>query len=388
MNHDIASYSDSAHIVDSENTLTSKTGYMFSKTHDLSFKKDVVLVNPNYTMTSDTLKYNIVNKTAHFFGPTNIYSKDNLIYCESGWYNTENQTSSFNKNSFLQTKTQTLRGDTVYYDRNKGIGKGYGHVSIYDSINQVIISGNYDEHHELTDYSFVTGMAMMTQLFDRDSMFLHGDTLLAVSDQKINGSDESQNRKKNLFAYHHVKLFKNDLQGSCDSLVYNYSDSTIKLYKNPVLWSGLNQLTADSVTLQTGNNELLYLYLVNSAFITSRADSNEHGNIDSLRYNQVRGKIMTGFFHENKLYKIKVEGNGQTIYYAKNKKEIDFGVNRADCSNLVILVNENKVEKITLLNEPDGTLYPIKELSPGDLRLKGFTWKGSQRPMSRDDIFK
>ncbi|MCX6292228.1 MAG: organic solvent tolerance protein OstA [Bacteroidetes bacterium] len=385
MNKDVASYTDSAHIVDAENTLTSRTGYLFSKSHDLFFKKDMLLVNPRYTMTSDTLRYNTLNSTAFFLGPTFIHSKDNLIYCENGWYNTDNQKSAFHKNAFLKTQTQTLKGDTISYDRNAGIGKGFGHVSVNDSTNKIIISGNYAEHHELTDSSFVTGDAMMVQIFEKDSMFLHGDTLMALTDQP---GDTSANRKRNLFAFHHVKLFKNDFQGKCDSLVYNYKDSTIRLFRNPVLWSGPNQLSADSVTIQTGNSQISKMYLVNSAFIVSRADTIQEGPVDSLRFNQVRGKNMTGYFSENKLYRILVEGNGQTIYYAKNKNQKNFGVNRADCSNLVIMVNENKVEKITLLNEPDGTLYPIRELSTKELRLKGFTWKGDLRPATKEDIFK
>lgn len=388
MNRDIASYSDSAHIVDSENTLTSKFGYLYSNTHDLYFKKDVLLVNPRYKMTGDTLKYNTISKISYFLGPTYIHSKNNLIYCENGWYNTDKQTSSFYKNAFLKTSTQKLNGDTVFYDLNNGIGKGFGNVSITDSVNKVIISGNYAEHHELTDFSFVTGKAMMTQIFANDSMFLHGDTLMAVADPHDSLTDSTGNRKRNLFAFHHVKLFKNDLQGKCDSLVYNYRDSTIKLFRNPVLWSGLNQLTADSVTIQTANSEISKMYLINSAFITSNSDSTQTGPPDSLRFNQIRGKNMTGFFNQNKLYRINVEGNGQTIYYSKNKNKKDFAVNRADCSDLVIIVNENKIEKITLLKDPDGTLYPIKELSPKDLRLKGFEWKIDLKPNTKEDIFK
>jgi lipopolysaccharide export system protein LptA len=388
MKRDIAFYSDSAHIVDSENTLTSRLGYFYSDSHDLFFRKDVLLVNPQYTMTCDTLRYNTTSKTAFFLGPTYIQSKQNLIYCENGWYNTDNQTSSFYKNAYLKTRTQILKGDTVYYERNTGVGKGFGNVSVNDSLNKVLINGDYAEHHELSDSSFVTGHAMMIQVFEKDSLFLHGDTLMAIADQQTVKTDTSQNKKRNLFAFHHVKLYKSDFQGRCDSLVYNYSDSTIRLFRNPVLWSGLNQLTADSVTIQTANSRIAKMYMVNSAFIVSRADSTEQGTVDSLRFNQIRGKNMTGFFSDNKLYKINVEGNGQTIYYAKNKNKKDFGVNRADCSDLVIYINENKVEKITLLNEPDGTLYPIKELSPKDLRLKGFTWKSELRPVTQEDILK
>jgi hypothetical protein len=138
--------------------------------------------------------------------------------------------------------------------------------------------------------------------------------------------------------------------------------------------------------MQTANSEITNIYLNNNAFITALADSNAEAN-DSARYNQIRGKNMTGFLTENALYRIDVNGNGQTIYYAKNKQQKNFGVNRADCSDLVIYVEENKVKKITLLNEPAGTLYPIKQLSVNELRLKGFNWQAHRRPASVYELF-
>jgi len=283
----------------------------------------------------------------------------------------------------LQTKEQRLKGDSVFYDRVKGLGKVFGNVSITDTVNQIIISGNYGEYHELTDSSWVTGNAMMTQIVDGDSLFMHGDTLLAIGAQ----NSDTTNRKKNIFAFHHVKLFKEDLQGSCDSLVYLSVDSTIRLFTSPVIWSGSNQLLADSITLQTANSAITYIYLTNNSFIASKADSNSVQIIDSMGFNQIRGKNMVGSLQDNKLYRIDVTGNGQTIYYAKNKNEKNFGVNRADCSDLTIYVEENKVTGISLLNQPDGTLYPIKELSVNELRLKGFSWLEDKRPKEKADIF-
>ncbi|MFN8164822.1 MAG: OstA-like protein [Bacteroidia bacterium] len=384
MKNDIAFYTDSAHIVDGENVLTSKNGYFYSNSHDLFFRKNVVLTNPKYVMTGDTLRYNTTNQTAYFLGPTYIRSKENLIYCESGWYNTQSQKSNFKQNSYLQTKDQRLKGDSVYYDRIKGIGKVFGNVSITDTTNKISIMGEYGERHEITDSAWVTGNAIMVQEMDGDSMFLHGDTLLAVGKTPADSSS-----KKDLFAFHHVKIYKHDLQGSCDSLVYRASDSTITLFRNPILWSGLNQLTADSIYMQTENGGISRIYLHTNSFITSLADSVAgHSIEDSLRFNQVKGKDMTGFLNDNKLYRINVNGNGQTIYYAKNKKDKNFAVNRADCSDLVIYVNENKVESISLLNDPDGTLYPIREMSAKELRLKGFKWMNLLRPVSKDDILK
>jgi lipopolysaccharide export system protein LptA len=384
--NDIAFYTDSGKIVDGENILTSKFGYYYSKSSDVYFRENVLLINPRYTIRCDTLRYNTEIKTAFFLGPTYIHSSENLIYCENGWYDTEKQESFFKKNSYLQTKEQRLMGDSVLYYRNTGIGKVYGNVFISDTINDLMINGDYGEYHELTDTSWVTGNALMTQIYSNDSLFLHGDTLMAVGSGK-NDSLNGDKKKKNLHAFHNVKLFKNDLQGVCDSLVYNYTDSTIRLFYMPVLWSGLNQMTADSIMLQSANSEISHIYLVNNSFISSMADSGSEESTDSSRYNQIRGKNMIGFLENNNLYKIDVIGNGQTIYYAKNKLDQNFAVNRADCSDLTIYVEDSKVKSITLLNKPIGTLYPIKALSASELKLKGFNWYGNLRPKTKNDIF-
>lgn len=385
MKESVAYYTDSAHIRDADNVLTSKTGYYFSKSHDLFFRHDVVLVNPRYTMTCDTLKYNTINKTAFFLGPTFIRSKDNLIYCEDGFYNTEKQTSSFSKNSYLVMKNRYLKGDTTFYNRNKGIGIAKGNVLIKDTAQQVFITGDYGEYHELKDSSFVTGHALMTQIIEGDSLHLHADTLKAVSPEQDSVS-VNKTSKQIFYAYHKVKIYKKDLQGLCDSLVYDYRDSTMYMFTQPVLWSGLNQLTSDSMRLQMANQNMDKLLMNGASFIVSQADSNETAITDTSRFNQVKGKNMTGYFTNNQLYKVLVEGNGQTIYYAKNKNQSNFGVNRADCSDLIIYVEKNTVTGINLINKPDATLYPINELRASELKLKGFKWFKEKRPNSLEEI--
>jgi lipopolysaccharide export system protein LptA len=384
---DISYYTDSAHIVDGENVITSRYGYYYNKSADMFFKKDVIVTNPKFKMTCDTLQYNTSSRTAFFHGPTYIFSEENNVYCERGWYNTVNKKSLFTQNAYLKSKEQRLKGDTVMYDKNRGVGIGYGNVEVYDSINKAVISGNYSEYYEEQDSSYVTGNATLIQIYETDSMFIHGDTLKAYVDPVDSNKVNSKDRKRIIFCYNNVKIFKPDLQGKCDSLVYTMRDSTIHLYTLPVLWSGLNQLSSDSLSIQMADSKIYRAYLVNAAFVVSRADTLENGQTDSLRFNQIRGKTMTGYFEDNKLYKLDVNGNGQTIYYTKNNKQKVTGVNRADCSDLVIGVKENKVQRITLLNDPAGTLYPVKDTKPQDMRLKGFNWQDAKRPKSKQDIY-
>jgi hypothetical protein len=95
---------------------------------------------------------------------------------------------------------------------------------------------------------------------------------------------------------------------------------------------------------------------------------------------------MTGYFDRNQLYKIDVFGNGQTVYYPKDKNDI-IGVNKAASSNLVIFIENKKVKKIKFYPKPDATLYPLEKAPKDELILKGFIWLDYYRPKSKDDIF-
>lgn len=402
-------------IISNENTLTSENGYYFTGTKELAFKKNVVLINPRYTMNCDTLHYNTVLKTTRFIGPTTIKSQQDFIYCENGFYNTITDIAQFNKNAYLISKNQKLKGDSLYYDKKNGIGKGFKNISITDTSQNITITGDYSYSNEFTNTALVTGHALMSQINDKDTLFIHADTLLAENDgsaaltieekgARDEGRKVKENRKKTkeeipnpksqilntksqskkdsvyriLKAYHKVKIYKSDLQGKCDSLVYTYRDSVMRLYIDPVLWSEKSQLTAEHIELKTGKGMLKSMLLTNTAFIISQEDS--------LRFNQIKGKVMHGYFSDNKLRKIRVEGNGQTIYYGKDKDKY-IGVNKADCSDLLIFLKDSQVDKITFIKKPDATLFPINELPPNELLLKDFVWKINQRPGSFKDIF-
>ena len=186
-------------------------------------------------------------------------------------------------------------------------------------------------------------------------------------------------KQKVYYAYHKVKIFKNDLQGVCDSLVYNTTDSLISFYTNPVLWNNKNQLSANFIKLQLYNNQLHKMYLEENSFIA--------GQEDSTRFNQIKGRDMIGNFVDNKLDLIKVLGNGQTIYFIRNKKQQFTGVNKAECSDMNIYVSDSRVKKISLKSEPDAVLLPIKDALESDIKLRDFKWLDELRPKTKEDIF-
>lgn len=377
----LANYPNGGTITSKQNTLTSRFGYFNTKKNIYSFKKNVTLTNPQYVMTCDTLNYFSGTSTAFFLGPTEIKNTGNTIYCESGWYNTDNDMAQFSKNAYIITGQQKMKGDTIFYDKTKDIGKAFGNVALIDTTQNIIVTGDYALHSGRQETSIVTGHALLKQYFGNDTLFLHADTLRTVDEHPMKNKHEKDTSItwRKLFAYHKVKFFRTDIQGSCDSLVHSEKDSMMRLYKKPVLWSEENQLTAEKIEIKTSDGEITKMFLKNAALIVSKEDS--------VKYNQIKGKQMTGYFIKNKLTKIFVEGNGQTIYFAKDKNKL-IGVNKAECSNLMIYVKENKVDKITFLKKPDATLFPMSDFSPAEFKLKDFVWREKERPLSMQDIFR
>jgi len=371
-NTNIANYETGGKIHNKENRLTSKKGYYHTDKKEFFFKDKVVLTNPDYVMNSDTLKYNTVSRTAFFYGPSTIKGKKDFIYCENGWYDTKKEVSKFSRNAYLINENQTLKGDSLYYDRTNGIGRAVRNVSIIDTVQNIVFKGNKGNYFEKNGYAVLTDSAYAIMIEKTDSLFLHADTLKATFD--------TARTTKELYAFYKVKFFRNDLQGMCDSLAYVVKDSTLSLYNSPTLWSGKNQLTADTIRIFVKDKKINELRLYNTSFIVSR---------DTLtNYNQIKGKNMIGYFKNNQIYKVTVSGNSETLYWVREDDKSLIGISKMISSDMIIGIKENKVDRINYISKPKGALYPEKDLTSHDLLLKDFKWLDDKRPYTRLDIFK
>lgn len=370
LNDDLGYYFNGGVIHNEQDTLKSRKGYYYAKQELFHFKDSVVILNPDFIIYSDTLKYNVATEISYFLGPTQIFGDSSYAYCENGWYNSQQDISQFKKNAYLVSKGQTIIGDSLYYDNLNGFGRAFSNVVVIDSAESVMLKGNYGIFHENPERAMVTDSAIFIQFAGSDSLFVHADTMRSRMD--------STNSFRIMMAFYHVKIFGSEIQGKCDSLSYSFRDSVIRLFGQPVLWSEENQLTSEYMEIHTRNEQVEHIELYQSAFIISQEDS--------TRFNQIKGKDMVGYFREGELYRINVFGNGQTIYYAKEDNEI-IGVNSAESSDMVIYLENKKVRKINFIKKPDGILNPLGEVPDRELRLKNFSWQDRYRPRSKLDIF-
>lgn len=371
----VARYDTGGRITNADNTLTSKTGVYFVSQNLFHFKDSVKIVNPDYVMTADTMDYNTKTETSFFTGPTEVKGDSIYLYCEKGWYDTKNEITSIWKNSFIDNRKQLVKGDSLFYNDSTGYGEAYRNVIIQDTSKNVAIEGNYAWYYKQPEKFMVTDKAMFIQISNKkDSLFLHADTISAIT-----VADTSTTGYRLMRAYYGVKIFSKSLQAKCDSLSYSFRDSVIRFYTSPVIWAEENQLVADSIALFTKNRQAERLELFSSAFVSSE--------VDTSRYNQIKGRSLTGYFRDNELYKIDVKGNGESIYFLLEQDKIA-GVNHSKCANIQAFIENGNVKEITDYGNPEGFIDPPKKSIPGQLKLEGFLWYDNIRPKQKSDIFK
>jgi lipopolysaccharide export system protein LptA len=371
-----AFYNSYGTITNKENTLKSKSGRYFANEKKFKFLTTVTITNPKYVIKSNHLDYYTNSGHSYLFGPSTITSKENFIYTEKGFYDTKKNFAYFKRKSYIKYKDRRIEGDSLYYDRNREYASATNNVKITDSINKGIIKGHYAEIYRNLktekDSMMITKRAVAISLVENDSMYIHGKKMLITG----------KTGDRILRAFNNVRFFKTDMSGKCDSIHSNQKIALTKLIGRPILWNYENQMTGDIMHLIGNNNteKLDSLKVLNNAFIISK-DTIGKG------YNQVKGQNLYGKFKDNKLYEVDIIKNTEVIYYMRNDKQELIGINKSVGSKINLILDKNTIETITVYNNPDGDIYPEKDLPENTRKLRGFVWRADERIKSKDDIF-
>ncbi len=365
-------YFDGGMLIDEENELTSFWGQYEPDVKLATFKDSVKLVNYKFTLYSDTLLYETETKIAIIVGPSTIVSDSGTIYTKSGWYNTETEESRLFDRSLIVNKegNRTLTGDTIYYDKTLGFGEVFGNMYLQDTLQKIILQGHYGFYHELEDWALATDSAFAIEYSQGDSLFLHADTLKLMSDSIY----------RELKAYYGVRFYRSDIQGVADSMQFNSRDSVLYMYKDPVLWNENQQMYGDTIEIFLNDSTIEMVHMKNYCFAIEE--------IDSVYYNQLKGRDLKAFFEGKEVRYIIVEGNAESIFYPEEKDGSFTGMNQTESSFLSITLQEKKLEKLKLWPKSKGKMTPLPDLFPEQMKLKDFNWFDYLRPVDKDDIFR
>lgn len=365
-------YFEGGRIVDSQNELSSVYGQYEPDTKNAEFLFDVELTNEKYVMSTDTLHYNTDTKIADIVGYTTIVSDSNIIYTNKGWYNTTTEKATlYNRSLICGKNNEKLTGDTVFYDRNLGYGEAKGRMILTDSIHSTILDGDYGYHNEKEHRSFATKRARAREFSQKDTLYLHGDTIRTYLD------DDSL---RVLIASPKVRFFRVNVQGVCDSMAIEERDTILRMFKHPVVWSEARQIFGNQINIHFNDSAVDYAELPNNAFVA------EH--LGEVYYNQITGKKMKAYFIDNEMRRLEVDGNAMVFMLPMENDSTYNKYVTAEGSFLTMYLKPKKeVERIVMWPQPSGRAVPLYLAKKSQLYLPGFQWYETLRPQNAEDIF-
>lgn len=394
LNTGIAHYRNGGTVVNGSTILKSREATYFSDTKDVIFRQQVDLKDPQYDMTSDSLRYNTAFRTVYFIAPTRVRSDRNTIQTRSGTYNMQTGEAVFLDRTVLKDSTRTISGNNIALDETSGLVQIEGGGKVVDSAQQVIILGDQILIDRKKGNLLATRKPVMILYRDQDSTFITADTLYSgtlARDSASLSANTSADRDslsaptttdsiRYFLGYHHVKIFHDSLQAVADSLHFSTLDSVFRLFGQPVCWSGQTQLSADTMHLYTRNQKPLLAHLFYHALAAERTREGF--------FHQLSGRTMKWYFIDGNIDLIRARGNpAESVYYLQDADSAYIGMNRSQGEEVEMYFKNRSMNRIRYISEVEGTLFPMKQIPSDRKYLPDFRWRGDERPMSRLSIF-
>lgn len=376
-----AFYNTGGTIVSKENTITSQSGEYDVATKTNTFEGNVIINNEDYYIDSDNVEYNSNEGFVQFLGKTTIQSKKNssqYIKTTRGKYYLNKKEAFLKDRSSVYSDGKSITADDLYYNQLTGQGEGKGDVFLDDPEERRFIKGNLAKFYKELDSAFVTQNALAVRAFEKDSLYLHADTLLATKRDSVSL----------VRAFHNAKFFKSNAQGKSDSIVYSEKTSSVGMFNDPILWSDAKQITGDTILvyINAKYEQLDSIQVRNNAFAMAQRDS-----INPKDFNQIKSKNMTAMFKNDSIEWVQAFGNAQSTLFLededkKTKQKELLGINRSDCGIIEATFEDRKMEIISCKIGQQSKLYPPADFPEDQQYLPGFLWRGKERFKRWQDI--
>lgn len=363
-------------MVDKKNVLVSDWGEYDTETRDAVFNYNVNLKNPKFVLTTDTLHYDTRTSMAHIVGPSKITSGKSVIYTSQGYYDTNKEKARLYGRSKLTNNGKEMTGDSLFYNEKTGISQGFHNVVYKDTVNKNQLNSNYFWYNEKTGFAFATDSAVMMDFSQKDTLYVHSDTMKVYT---FNINTDSVYRVAH--CYNRVRAFRTDVQAVCDSLIYNTKDSCLIMYKDPITWNANRQLLGEVIEVFMKDSTIDRAHVINQALSIEQLE-------DSLHFNQISSREMFGYFDNGEIRKTEAIGNVLAVYYLQDDKDSSL-TNMAyiETDTMRMFMRNRQLETLWTCKSQN-VMYPVTQTPVDKSKLPSFAWFDYIRPVDKDDIFR
>lgn len=398
LNTKIATYETPATITDGETQLSSKRGYYYTAIDEIYFKDSVVVINPEFQLRADTLKFNTETQIATFLGPTVMRADSSQVYCEDGFYDVENNLAEFRQNAQYIRGDQQATADIIRYDGENGIYTLDGNADFKEGDRREA-TGDIIRYDERNDITILEGDAFFrdsTQTITGETIRYDGKNKVYKTSGRSRIEDGPQILQANAVDYSESdslgvasgNVIWQDTSANitiqCDTAVYNQNTGYLKatggtrgrpllisLVDGDSLFMSADTLLSQAIdTLEGDSNRLLLAYhdvRIYKSDMQGLCDSLSYNTADSL-FRMFRSPIIwadTSQFTADTLLMALVDEQLDKIYL-HNKSFIlnspdEVFFNQIKGKNIIAHFDSSQLYRMDVLGNAQSVYYPIDE---------------------------
>ncbi|HEV7620723.1 MAG TPA: OstA family protein, partial [Flavisolibacter sp.] len=350
---------------------------------------NVELKDPAYYVKTDSLIYNSQTQRATIIAQTYIRdSSGRIIRTKEGFYDINSGHAQFLQRTTIEDGSLRAVGNRIASDDSSGTIEIEGRGVIIDTAKGINILADRIFVNKKTDAFLATKKPLMIIKQEKDSIFITADTLFSARLTDLHRNNDSlkipklkgkDSTNRYFEAYRHVRIFSDSVQAVSDSLFYSFKDSIFHLYQDPVVWSHKSQITGDTIYLYTKNKKADRVKAFNNSFMVSEVQNGV--------YNQIKSTRMDGYFKEGLMDSVRAKGLAESVYFLQDKDSAFTDVNQTKSDIIDIYFDKGDLYKVVFRNDLKGTLYPISQKRPSEMRLARFRWLENRRPKTKYELF-
>lgn len=324
----------------------------------------VQMDDEDYALDSDSVHWFEALERFSFHGPSHLSTKDLRfeLMCSSGEFDASSESGWFGGAGHpgvqLRNDEVWLHADSVYLPPDTLLPSvAVGHVDLRDTVEHWTLSGHHAERLMRDSGRYDVWVVGHADLRAQWMEIGESDTLVMVADTftMVNGTTT---------VWPSVQLKQGESFATCDTLHWNTETNRIRLKTRPRMWMEGWLLQSDSLVWELKDNRPETLSAEGNASLVMPIDSGQC-------MQQVVGREMIGRFVDGAIFALWVKGNAESIYFDETSDTPCSEFNQSLCSKMRMDFEEGAIQRIVLLDKPEGHWKSGMEDSP---LLDGLRW--------------
>lgn len=325
-------------------------------------RKNVVLTDPKQTIKTETLYYDKLSNQAYFNTGGTISDGQSVMYTKSANYFIASKMIDFTGNVRIENDKYTVEGINILQNQNTDTATFNGPTTIYDKKDpSVVIYTENGDYNQQTKEAFLNKNSRINyrgKVLTGDQLYFNQNTGFGKGNGNVTLRDPKENR--------YIKGGYGEIYEKRDSAMITEKPYAVKIFKKDSMFISAQKFVTFQKLDSIRNKKLSFLRAYKKARVFK---SNAQARCDSLSFNETNGVLHLNVKPILWTGEKQIAGDKIEAYFDTENENIDslkvignaFAISKADSLNLKDEFNQVK-GKLMLVYYKDNDIKSAKAI--------------------------